>query len=149
MSNFNFDFNDAGEQRAFDVIPDNTICTVQMTIKPGGAGPGGCLTRAKDGKSEHLNCEFVAVDGPYAKRKFWGRYTVEGTNHGEAIKISRKVLRAILESARGIRPDDQSDAAKVARAPQSWEDFDQLRFVVRVGVEPPRMVMTPRTPSRK
>jgi hypothetical protein len=134
----NFDFNDAGEQRSFDVIPDNTICTVQMTIKPGGAGKDGWLTRAKDGKSEHLACEFIVVDGPHAKRKFWNRYTVEGTDHASAIEISRKALKAILESARGIRPQDESEAAKAGRQTKGWADFDQLRFPVRVGVEPPK-----------
>ena len=138
MGNFDFNLNDAGEQRSFDVVPNNVICTVQMTIKPGGAGPGGWLTRAQNGNSEHLNCEFVVVDGPHAKRKFWNRYTVVGDNHATAIEISRKALKAILESARGIKPKDESDAAKVARTPQGWDDFDQLRFVVRVGIEPPK-----------
>jgi hypothetical protein len=136
-ADFNFDFNKDGEQKTFDLIPDDTICTVQMTIRPGGAGRDGCLTRAKDGNSEHLHCELIVVDGPYAKRKFWIRYTVTGI-HNQAIEISRKALKAMLESARGVRPDDASDAAKAARQTQGWGDFDQLRFVVRVGVEPPK-----------
>src|SRR5262249_52601671 len=94
------------------------------------------LTRAKDGNSEHLSCEFNVVDGPHAKRKFWNRLTVKGVDHATAVEISRKMLKAMLESARGIRPGDESDTAKVARHPESWADFDQLRFVVRVGVEP-------------
>jgi hypothetical protein len=136
-TNFNFDFNDAGEQRSFDVIPDNTVCTVQMTIRPGNVGPGGWLTRAQNGNSEHLNCEFVVVDGPHAKRKLWARYTVNGNNHADAIEISRKTLKAMLESARGIKPKDESDAAKAARQTQGWGDFDQLRFMVRLGIEGP------------
>jgi hypothetical protein len=135
---FNFDLNDAGEQGSFDVIPANTVCTVQMTVKPGSAGKDGWLTRAKDGNSEHLNCEFIVVDGPHAKRKFWGRYTVFGVNHEKAINISRATLRAMLESATGTHPKDESDAAKKARTPNGYADFDQLRFVVRVGVEPPK-----------
>jgi hypothetical protein len=137
MTDF-FDFNDAGDQRSFDVIPDSTICTVQMTIRSGGAGPGGWLTRAKDGNSEHLNCEFVVVDGPHANRKFWTRYTIAGVEQAQAIEMSRKAFKAILESARGIRPGDKSDAGKTARHTQGWQDFDQLRFVVRIGVEPPK-----------
>jgi hypothetical protein len=135
-SGFDFDFNKDGQQKTFDVIPDGTICTVQMTLRPGGAGTDGWLTRAKDGNSEHLNCEFVVVDGTYAKRKFWNRYTVVGGNHEQAIEISRKALKAMLESARGVRPDDESEAAKLARQTKGWGDFDQLQFVVRVGVEP-------------
>jgi hypothetical protein len=140
MSNtdFKFDLNDAGEQRTFDIVPDNEICTVQMSVRPGGAGKDGWLRRAKDGNSEHLDCEFIIVDGPYAKRKFWTRITVAGVNHDRAVEISRKTLKAILESAKGIRPSDESDAARVARTPQGWADFDQLRFVVRIGVELPK-----------
>jgi hypothetical protein len=136
----NFNFNDAGEQRSFDVIPANTIVTLQLTIRPGGAGDDGWLKKAGDGQSEHLDCEFTVVDGPYAKRKFWQTLTLRGTTpgHEEAGGISRNTLRAILESAKGIRPDDKSEAAMNARHPSSWADFDQLRFVARLGVRPPQ-----------
>lgn len=63
------DFNDAGPQRSFDLIPDNTIVTVELTIRPGGAGEGGWLRRSKDGRSEALDCEFTVIEGEYAKRK--------------------------------------------------------------------------------
>jgi hypothetical protein len=135
-----FDFNTAGEQRSFDVIPANTICILQLTIRPGGAGDGGWLKPAADGKSEGLDCELVVVDGEHAKRKLWQLYTLRGTTpgHAEAGEISRNTLRAILESAKGIRPDDKSEAAQNARKVSSWADFDQLRFVARIGVRPPR-----------
>jgi hypothetical protein len=47
------------------------------------------------------------------------------------------MLRAMLESARAIRPDDKSDAANAARQAKGWSEFDGLRFVIRVGVRPP------------
>jgi hypothetical protein len=135
-----FDFNTAGEQKSFDVIPANTICTLQLTIRPGGAGDGGWLKRSADGASEGLDCEFVVVDGPYVKRKLWQLFTLNGTTsgHAEAGEISRNTLRAILESARGIKTDDKSEAAQAARKVSGWQDFDQLRFVARLGVRPPR-----------
>jgi hypothetical protein len=79
-------FNDANEQRSFDVISDGTIATVHMTMRPGAAGEGGWLRRSKDGNSEGLDCEFVVVDGPYVKRKFWSLLTIAGTtaNHAQA-----------------------------------------------------------------
>jgi hypothetical protein len=140
MSNSDFDFNTAGEQRTFDVIPDRTVCTLQMTVRPGGAGDGGWLTRASDGASEGLDCEFAVVDGQYAKRKLWTRFTLSGTTpgHDDAGKISRNTLRAILESARGIRPDDKSEAAQAARKLSGWQDFDGIRFIARLGVIPPK-----------
>src|SRR5262249_17802245 len=45
-------------------------------------------------------------------------------------------IRGMLESARGIRPDDTSDAAKTARQIASYGDLDGLRFIARIGVEP-------------
>jgi hypothetical protein len=132
------DFNDVGPQRAFDVIPAGTIATVEITIRPGGAGDGGWLRRSKDGGSEGLDLELTVVDGTYAKRKFWCLLTLTGTTlgHGEAGDISRRRIRGILESARGVRPDDKSDAAKAARQIASYGDLDGLRFIARIGVEP-------------
>jgi hypothetical protein len=136
----NLDFNTAGEQRTLEVIPTGTICTLQLTIKKGGAGPDGWLKRSSSAKgdSEGLNCEFVVVDGPYAKRKLWQLYTLHGTalSHAEAGEISRGALRAILESAKGINPKDVSEAAQAARNITSWGDLDQIRFVARLGVKP-------------
>ena len=134
------DFNAAEPQRSFDVIPDGTVATVRMTVRPGSAGEGGWLRRSKDGESEALDCEFVVLDGPYAKRKFWSLFTVGGTapGHTEAAKISNAKLRAILESARGIKPDDKSDTAKQARCIQSYGDLNGLAFIARIGVEPPQ-----------
>ena len=132
------DFNDAGEQRS--VIPAGTVCTLQMTIRPGVAGDSGWLRRSADGASEGLDCEFTVVDGQYAKRKIWQLFTLRGTTpgHAEAREISRNTLRAILESARGIKPDDKSEAAAAARKVASWADFDQVRFIARLGVRPPQ-----------
>jgi hypothetical protein len=120
------DFNDANPQRVFDVIPAGTVATLHMTVRPGNAGEGGLLRRSKDGNSEALDCEFTVVDGPYAKRKVWGLFTLVGAtpNHATAAEISRSRLRAILESARGIRPDDMSEAAKQARQVPGYQDFD-------------------------
>jgi hypothetical protein len=139
MTDF-LDFNDAGEQRSFDVIPDQTIVTLQLTVRPGGAGDDGWLRRSKDGASEMLDCEMTVVDGQFAKRKIFQNYTVRGTTqgHAEAADISRKALAAILESARGVKPSDKSDAAQKARQVAGWADFDGLRFVARLGVRPPQ-----------
>ena len=133
-----YDFNDADTQRNFDVIPDGTIATVRMKVRPGNAGEGGWLRRSKDGLSEALDCEFVVLDGEFAKRKFWTLLTIKGetAGHAEAARISGERIRAALESARGVRPDDNSDAAKAARRVASWGELDGLCFVCRIGVEP-------------
>ena len=83
-----------------------------------------------------LDLEFVLVDGPYARRKFWTNLVLEGTTpgHAQAVEISRGVLRGILELARGIKPDDLSDQAR-ARRMADLKDFDNIIFVARIGVE--------------
>lgn len=136
------DLNTAGQQKSFDVIPANSICTLQMTVRPGGVGPGNFLTRAATAKgdSEGLDCEFTVVTGQYAKRKLWQRFTLHGSGpkHGEAGEISRNTLRAIVELARGVRPDDRSETANTARKLASYAELDGLRFIARLGVEPPQ-----------
>ena len=121
------DFNTAPEQRAFDLIPADTICAVKMTIRPGGHGEDKMLKRSKDGGCEMLDCEFVIVDGPYAGRKFWESLILNGTTtgHAKAAEISRGRLRGILESARGIKRKDESEEARKARI-VSLGDFDGM-----------------------
>jgi hypothetical protein len=130
------DFNNAGEQRS-DLIPDGTLATVHLTVRPGNAGEGGWLKRSKDGGSQALDCEFTVTEGPYAKRKFWSLFTVEGSTEGhqKAAEISASRIRAILESVNGIKPDDESDNAKVKRRLNSWGDLDGLRFIAKIGIE--------------
>src|SRR6516164_2422663 len=113
MTDTNFNFNDAGEQRSFEVIPAGTICNLQLTIRRGGCGDDGWLKRSADGNSEGLDCEFTVTEGQYARRKLWQLFTLRGTTpgHAEAGEISRNTLRAILESARGIKPNDTSEVA--------------------------------------
>jgi hypothetical protein len=134
------DFNDAGSQKNFDVIPDGTIATVRMTIRPGGAGDGEWLKRSKKGDSEAVDAEFVVLDGEFAKRKFWTLFTVGGTTQGhkEAADISRRKFRAMLDSVHNFKPDDDSHAAKQARRIGSWSDLNGISFVARIGVEPPQ-----------
>jgi hypothetical protein len=131
-----YDYSDAPPQREFDLIPHGTVATVQMTVRPGGAGEGGLLTRSKDGGCEMLDTEITVVDGEYSRRKFWERFVLEGTTdgHAKAAEISRSRLRAILESARGIKPDETSPQARAART-VALADFDGMRFLARIGIE--------------
>jgi hypothetical protein len=130
-----FDYSDAPEQRG-ELIPADTVATLQMHIRPGNAGEGGLLTRSRDGACEMLDSEFTVVDGPHMKRKLWERYILSGTTAGHemAVGISRGKLRAILESARGIKPDDMSEQARKARTAE-LSDFDGLQFIARIGIE--------------
>jgi hypothetical protein len=135
-----FDFNNAPTQRSFDIIPNGTIATLHVTVRAGGASEGGWLTPSKANDSVGLDLELTVVGGKYAKRKFWTRLTVAGDTpgHAEAASISRRLLRAMLESARNIRPDDNSAAAMQARRVDGYGDFNNIRFVARIGVQLPQ-----------
>jgi hypothetical protein len=132
-----FDFGDAATQSAGTLIPKNTVARLHMSVRPGGHGEGGWLRMNKAGNALMLDCEFTVVDGEYARRKFWGLFTVEGETEGQqkAVEISRSNIRAILESARNIKPSDMSAEAGAKRRIESWGDLDGLEFIGIVGVE--------------
>ena len=84
-----------------------------------------------------MDCEFVVVDTDYAKRKIWMLLTLRGTTdgHAEAGIISRSLLRAIVESAFDIKPNDVSEAAQQKRDRIDFPDFNNLRFIARIVIE--------------
>jgi hypothetical protein len=131
-----YDYSDAPAQRGDDLIPAGTIAALELVIRPGNAGDGGLLTRSRNGDCEMLDLEFVVIDGPHAKRKVWERMVIDGITdgHAKAIEISRGRLRAILESARGVKPADLSPEARKART-AALDEFHGLKFVAKVGVE--------------
>lgn len=136
-----YDFNGADRQSSgFDPIPAGTIVPLTMSIRPGGAGDGGWFKQSQSSDALMLDCEFVVSEGPYAKRKIWQFLIVSGgklNERGESTagNITRATLRAILESARGIRPDDMGESAQAARRIDGWQDFCGLTFIAKLGVE--------------
>jgi hypothetical protein len=131
-----YDYSEAPPPRDFELIPHGTVATVAMHIRPGNAGEDGLLKRSKDGGCEMLDVEFVVADGEFKRRKFWANMVLEGTTdgHKKAAEISRGALRTIIESARGIKPDDLSPEARAART-VSLKEFDNLIFIAKIGVE--------------
>src|SRR3954468_22971060 len=126
------DFNNAGQPRSRELIPDSTVIPVQLTLRAGGEEEGGWLKRSRNGTARMLDLEFTVIDGPYARRKFWTMLTVQGETAGQlmAVEISSEHVRKMLESAHGIKPSDKSEAAAAARQISSWEELDSLRVWV-------------------
>jgi hypothetical protein len=128
---------------SFDLIPADAIAPVILTIRPGGVGEDGWLTESKSSDAQYLNCEFTVTEGEFAKRKFWGNFTVSGgkvdeQGRSKAGNITRATLRAILESACGVDPKDESDEAKRKRLVNGYGDFNGMGFVAKIGIEPAR-----------
>lgn len=133
------DYNSAAEQSNFDPIPAGTLAKVRMTIKPGGyddhnqGWTGGYATQGQTG-AVYLNCEFVVLEGQYAKRKVWsliGLHSPKGPDYGN---IGRSFVKGILNSARGVNPKDDSPNAQAARRINGLGDLDGMVFVARIGV---------------
>jgi hypothetical protein len=131
-----YDYSDAPPPRDIELIPHGTLATVVMHIRADGVGEDGMCKRSREGNCEMLDVEFVVADGKYARRKFWANMVLAGTTagHAQAAEISRGTLRSIIESARNIRPEDMSPAARTART-VSLKDFDGLSFVAKIGIE--------------
>jgi hypothetical protein len=130
-----FDYSDAPPP-SFDLIPEGTIATVSIHIRAGGAGEEGLLKRSKDGSCEMLDSEFTILDGPYKNRRFWTYLILTGTTEGQAraAENSRGTLKAILDSALGLKPTDVSAEARAART-VSLKKFDGMAFIAKIGVE--------------
>lgn len=130
-----YDFNDAESNTGFDTIPAGTVAPMILTIKPGAVGDGGWLTTSDTSQYKWLNCEFAITEGPFRGRKFWQNMMVEGPSE-QAVNITRSTLRGILESARGIKANDESAEAKAKRVIQNYGDFSGMEFTGKIGVEP-------------
>jgi hypothetical protein len=112
-----YDYTDAPPPRDLELIPHGTTATLVLHINPGGVGEDNMLKRTGKGDAEMLEIVLTVADGKYKGRKVWERYLLEGTTagHTQAIEISRSVLRSILDSALGLKPDDVSPQARAAR----------------------------------
>ena len=136
-----FDFNSAAEQSSYDLIPKGTMVRVRMTIKPGGyddpsqGWTGGYATRSVNTGSVYLNCEFVVLDGPFARRKMWSLIGLYSTKGAEWTNMGRTFIKAILNSARGINPTDNSPAAQNARRISGFSDLEGIEFLGKVDWE--------------
>ena len=131
-----YDYSDAPPARDLELIPHGTTATLVLHVRPGGVGEDGMLKRTRAGDAEMLDCELVVADGPHAKRKFWERWILSGTTAGQAqaAEIARSTLKAILDSALGLKPDDLSPQARAART-VSLKQFEGLSFIGRIGIE--------------
>jgi hypothetical protein len=140
MSAWN-DFNDAEQQQSFDLIPKGTVAPVRMTIKPGGhddasqGWTGGYATQSFDTGSIFLACEFVILDGEYARRKMWSNVGLHSSKGPAWGNMGRTFIRAVLNSARNIQPQDNSPQASAARRIQGFNELDGIEFVARIDVE--------------
>ena len=130
-----FDYTDAPPP-SFELIPDGTTATVSIHIRARGVGEEGMLKRNKAGDAEMLDLEFTVIDGTYKGRKFWNNLLLVGTTDGQKKMAAGNlgVLKAVLDSALGLKPSDVSAEARAART-VSVKWFDGKSFIAKIGIE--------------
>jgi hypothetical protein len=130
-----YDYTDAPPP-SFDLIPDGTVATVSIHIRPGGVGEDDMLKRSANGDCEMLDLELTVLDGPYKGRKFWHNLLLVGTTDGQKKMAAGNVgvLKAILDSALGLLPNDVSAEARAART-VSVKAFEGMNFIAKIGEE--------------
>jgi len=143
-----YDLNDVEPQRSGDLISDGTFAKVTMAVRPGGVDgqtdiDKGLLKASNAPGSDvlSLDTEFTVIEGPHARRKFWQLFTVSGgkvDEKGASIgwNISKRIFRAMVDSALGLDPEDMSDAAKQKRQLRGLADLNGITFVAKIMVEP-------------
>jgi len=132
------DFNTA-ESSHYDLIPEGTIAKATIDIQPGNY-MGGFLNKNENTGSLGLKVEFTITSGEYKGRKVYQLIGVEGMKKDEQGKdkwggMGRKLIRSLLESARGVSSKDDSDIAVAARKIASYSELKGLSCIVKIGVE--------------
>ena len=142
-----YDLNDAQPQMAppGDLIPDGAYARIRLAVRPGGVNgatplDAGLLKGSQSSDAKMLDCEFTVIDGPHARRKFWQAFTVAGgklDEKGQSIgwKISKATFRAMVDSAFGLDPRDESPATKAKRVLPGLRHLDGIVFAGRIMVE--------------
>ena len=125
------DFNDAERQSSGggEPIPEGTVAPVIVNLREIKTGKTGATG---------LDVEYTITAGPFKGRKAWGWHGVAGNGsegHNKMVSITRSYIRGMLESAYGVDPSDDSQAAMEARRLGDWDDLQQLEFVARFGIE--------------
>lgn len=145
-----FDMNDVMPQQSGDLVPDGTFAKVTMSIRKGGVDgmsevDRGLLKSSNQPGSDvrMVDAEFTVAEGPFARRKFWQNFTVQGgklDEQGQSVgwKIAKSQFRAMIDSALGLNPEDMSEAAKAKRVLRGLADLDGITFVAKIQVEPNR-----------
>ena len=122
----------------------------------GGTEPLGCLLAEADGLAAWHGQDLSATEDADlrhdlaralgdlpedARRKFWQSFTVAGgklDEKGQSIgwKISKSTFRAIVDSALGLDPKDESPGAKAKRVLPGLRHLEGIIFAARIMVEP-------------
>ena len=118
----------------YDLIPAGTLAKARLVIKPGNSPIDPYLTQSRNGNSHYLNCEFIIMEGRYAKRKIFYKQIIESDNE-RSCYFGKLFIKHLLESANGLKKHDDSDEATRMRTLNSLSDLDGLEVAIKVGID--------------
>lgn len=135
-------FSDAENQSDGETIPHNTVAPVSIEIKYGEySDPANGMTNNVATKSDKSGSIYISwigtvIAGPYTNRKIYGNmiglYSPKGPKWGE---MGRSFVKGILDSAKGLHPEDQSQEGIAARNISSYEDLNGMEFLALISEE--------------
>jgi hypothetical protein len=132
-------FNDADDQMSYALIPDKTLAKVKMTITRGGyvteQWTDGYATKSKSSEAVYLACSFLVQEGEYANRLVWSNIGLYSEKSDKYAQIGRATIKAILNSAKQLNPQDKSEYAESQRVIKDFGDLDNLEFVAEISVD--------------
>jgi hypothetical protein len=140
-----------------ELIPDGSFIKLRIVLRPGGIDglteiDKGLLKASNVPGSDvlSLDCEFNVVEGPFANWKFRQLFTVAGgklDDRGASIggNVSKRIFRAMIDSAFGLDPEDTSEAAKAKRQLRGLVDLNGISFVAKIAVRRATTRATPTT----
>src|SRR5262245_5345220 len=143
------DLNDAEPQRDRTLAPAG-VYTLKIRVKRNANDYGGdeWLRRAKNMRTSMLAMEYTIVGGDYAGKQILDWISVDHDtsddpdlppieadkldNYQTAVRMGRSKLRAIIDSAYGLQPNDDSDVAKKKRQLEDYGALTGLKFLAQV-----------------
>jgi len=137
------DFNQASEQSQ-GAIPEDSIVIVCAEIRPPKPDKQGTMhplfVRSSTSEYEYLDFEFTVISTKFKDRKIWQNFMLAYTGtqtekSNQAISISMRTLRAMVEAHRKISPKDASPTATKARIINDFSDLNSMMFPIVVGCE--------------
>jgi hypothetical protein len=147
MNSF-IDLNAADRQHGLLIIPPGVYC-LRIKLKTSGSSKE-VLRWAKSMRTQHLELEYIVVDGAHTDHRITDYITVKFDDgqhahlpalsdeqirkYETAVRLGLRKLRAIIESALAIDPADNSEGAKRKREIADFRVFDGLTFYGQVEV---------------
>ena len=146
-----FNLNEANQQSSGTggAIPPNSCVVVKMHLRTASEVSSGRRNPAmqgshplliKSGRSslEYLDTVLEVVQGKYTGRKIFHKFNILGAQtegQRKAVDISRSQIRALVECAKQIDPEDMSPQACQARNVDP-EEMEGMTFPILVKCEP-------------